>query len=178
MVPAAVLVWAATAGLVTGSGRLAVAVGLVAAVTAAALLRWRVARPVALAAVCLAAVATSCGWRLTMVEHSPLSALAAQHRLVTMDVEVLRDARTFVSFRSAERHRRAAGPTTHGLGHRRPAARSGHGVHPGRGGRPGRRTPARRQGPHRAVGPTRRGGRGPRPASRARRACGLVVGGL
>lgn len=95
MVPAALLVWGAAALLVSGRAQVALAAAVLAVVAAAVLVRWSSARPVALAAVCLAAVAASCGWRLAVVEHSPLTALAQQHRVATLDVEVVRDAKAF-----------------------------------------------------------------------------------
>ena len=49
-------------------------------------------------AVGVAAVAASCAWRLAQDQHSPLDALAEQHRLVTLDAEVSRDARVFSRF--------------------------------------------------------------------------------
>ncbi len=58
----------------------------------------RRARPLALVAVCVAAVAASCAWRLGQTQHSPLDGLAQRHRLVTLDVEVSRDARVFARF--------------------------------------------------------------------------------
>lgn len=96
MLPAAVVAWGAAAWLVTAGSTAALVTTVVAVVLAAALAGVRVARFVVLAAVCLAAVAASCSWRLTAVEHSPLTELAGQHRLATLDVEVVRDARVFV----------------------------------------------------------------------------------
>lgn len=99
MLPAALVAWAAAAWLVTAGSPAAIttavgAVALTAALTAA-LARFPAARPAALVFICLAAVAASCAWRLTTVEHSPLTDLAEQHRLATMEVEIVRDARTF-----------------------------------------------------------------------------------
>jgi competence protein ComEC len=56
------------------------------------------ARTLTLVAVCVAAVAASCAWRLGQTQHSPLEALAERHHLVTLDVEVSRDARVFDRF--------------------------------------------------------------------------------
>jgi competence protein ComEC len=55
-------------------------------------------RTIAVVAVCVAAVAASCAWRLGHVDHSPLRAWAVQQRLATLDVEVSRDARVFTRF--------------------------------------------------------------------------------
>lgn len=95
MVPAAVLAWVAAAVLVTGPALLALASAMAAVGIAAIVIKWPVARPIGLAAICLAAVAASCAWRLTVVEHSPLTTLAEHRRVATLDVEVVRDARTF-----------------------------------------------------------------------------------
>ncbi|MRJ78050.1 DUF4131 domain-containing protein [Aeromicrobium sp. SMF47] len=95
MLPAAVVAWGAAAWLVTAGSVAALAVvaaGIALAMVAA---RFAPVRAVALVGVCLAAVAASCAWRLAVVEHSPLTDLAREHRLATMDVEVVRDARSF-----------------------------------------------------------------------------------
>jgi competence protein ComEC len=55
-------------------------------------------RSLVLIAVCVAAVAASCAWRLGQTQHSPLDDLAGQHHLVTLDVEVSRDAKVFTRF--------------------------------------------------------------------------------
>lgn len=94
-VPAAVVCWAGAALLVTGRSSPAVLVAVGSAVTGGVLVRAGRGRSLAVAAVCLAAVATSCAWRLTTVEHSPVRALAAAHARVTLDVQVRRDARPF-----------------------------------------------------------------------------------
>lgn len=97
MVPAALTAWGAAAWLVGAGSVVSVVVGLLAVVTAMILARHHRVRPVLLALVCLAAVASSCAWRLATIEHSPLVELAAGHRLVTLDVEIRRDARSFVN---------------------------------------------------------------------------------
>jgi competence protein ComEC len=56
------------------------------------------ARTLALVAVCIAAVAASCAWRLGQTQHSPLEEMADRHGVVTLDVEVARDARVFTRF--------------------------------------------------------------------------------
>jgi competence protein ComEC len=97
LLPAAAACWAGGAWL-TGAGSVtAVVVALVAVVLGAAVLAGRrpVAMLLAVAAVCLAAVAGSCAWRVAAVEHSPLTALAHQQRLATLEVQVRRDAITF-----------------------------------------------------------------------------------
>jgi competence protein ComEC len=95
MLPGAVGAWSVAAWLVTAGSLTAAAVAAAAGVVAAVLWRRRRAVPVVLAAVCVAAVATSVAWRLATVEHSPLVALAENGRQVTLDVQVSRDARTF-----------------------------------------------------------------------------------
>lgn len=97
MVPPAIVAWGAAAWIVTSHSYVAAAVAVGAIAVAAAVLRWgRVgALPWIATAIALAAVAASCAWRLTAIEHSPLTDLARQHRLATLDVEVRRDARTF-----------------------------------------------------------------------------------
>jgi competence protein ComEC len=95
MVPAAAAVWSLAAWLVT-AGSTAAAIVAAAAVLAAGL-PWRRGRavPVLLAAVCVAAVAASCAWRLATIESSPLVDLALSGRHVTLEVQISRDARTF-----------------------------------------------------------------------------------
>ena len=77
-------------------------VALVAAVVAVLVAGVTAGRPraqtLAIVAVCVAAVAGSCAWRLGQTQHSPLEEMASQHRVVTLDVEVARDARTFTRF--------------------------------------------------------------------------------
>lgn len=92
MVPAAVLGWLMAAVMV---GRPAtwslVIVGLALVVAACA---WR--RPaLALAAVLMALLAASVSWQVTGVASSSVSALAAQHRTVTIEAHVRRDVRSF-----------------------------------------------------------------------------------
>ncbi|REK70651.1 DNA internalization-related competence protein ComEC/Rec2 [Aeromicrobium endophyticum] len=95
MVPAAAATWVVGAWLVTAGSTTAAVVAAVAVVVAGAL--WRRGRvvPVLLATVCVAAVATSCAWRLATVERSPLLDVAQSGRRVTLDVQVSRDARIF-----------------------------------------------------------------------------------
>ncbi|MEV7395895.1 ComEC/Rec2 family competence protein [Aeromicrobium sp. NPDC092404] len=97
MVPPALVAWGAAAWLVTAGSRIGVVVAVIAVTAGAGLTRWRPRRGLVwvLTAVCLAAVAASTAWRLATVEHSPLAELAVQRRLVTLDLEVRRDARTF-----------------------------------------------------------------------------------
>ncbi len=96
LAPGALAAWAVAAWLVGADSMTGIAVALGAIVVAAAAgPRGGLGRVVAVAAVCVAAVAVSCAWRVATVEQSPLGALAQQHRLVTMDVQVVRDARTF-----------------------------------------------------------------------------------
>lgn len=88
----ALLSWAAAATLVVSGARVAVIVA-VAAVLLAGL---AAARPsIAVAAIGVAAVAASCAWRLNAIEHSPVTQLAAERQLATLEVEVRRDARVF-----------------------------------------------------------------------------------
>ena len=84
--------------MVGGSSVVALAVSVVAVLVAGATAGRRHVRTLALVAVCIAAVAASCAWRLGQMQHSPLVEWADQHRLVTLDVEVSRDARVFSRF--------------------------------------------------------------------------------
>ncbi|MCL8252614.1 ComEC/Rec2 family competence protein [Aeromicrobium fastidiosum] len=93
MVPGAAASWCLAAWLVTSGSLTAAVVGTAAVVVAAASWRRRVV-PLALAAVCVAAVAVSCSWRLAAVEHSPLVGLARSGQLATLEVQVSSDART------------------------------------------------------------------------------------
>ncbi len=97
MAPPALFAWGAAAWLVTASSYVSVAVAVGAVLSAGALTRWRPRHGLTwlLTAVCLAAIAASCGWRLATIEHSPLTGLAKEQRLATLDLEVRRDARTF-----------------------------------------------------------------------------------
>jgi competence protein ComEC len=97
MVPSALLAWGAAAWLVTVGSYVALVVAVAAVICAGVLARWRPPRgmPWLLGAVCLTAIAASCAWRLTSIEHSPLTSLANDQRLATLDLEVRRDARTF-----------------------------------------------------------------------------------
>lgn len=93
MVPAALIAWGAAAVLVTTGSVAAASTSAVAVVIGAAGWNRRGARALLLAAVCVAAVAASCAWRLATVEQSPVTELARQGRLATLDVQVSRDAR-------------------------------------------------------------------------------------
>ena len=97
MVPSALVASGAAAWLVTVSSYVSVGVAVAAVICAGVLARWRPrgAMPWLLAAICLAAIAASCAWRVTSIEHSPLTNLANDQRLATLDLEVRRDARTF-----------------------------------------------------------------------------------
>lgn len=95
MAPAAVVAWAVAALLVTTGSLVAAASSAAAVVLAALLWNRRSGRSLLLAAICVAAVAASCAWRLATVEQSPLTRLAHGDRLVTLEVEVSRDARPF-----------------------------------------------------------------------------------
>lgn len=93
MVPAALVVWAVAAILVTSGSVTAASVSAAAVLIAAAGWTRRGARALLLAAVCVAAIAASCAWRLATVEQSPVAELAKAGRLATLDVQVARDAR-------------------------------------------------------------------------------------
>ncbi|MET0928324.1 MAG: DUF4131 domain-containing protein, partial [Aeromicrobium sp.] len=95
MAPAALAAWAVAALLVTTGSLAAVSCSALATVLAALLWNRRSGRAILLAAICVAAVAASCAWRLATVEQSPLTDLARSDRLVTLEVEVSRDARPF-----------------------------------------------------------------------------------
>ena len=95
MAPGALLAWGLAAWLVTAGSTEAVVVVVTTIVAAAAVWRRSWARPALLAAVCVVAVGSSCAWRLATVEHSPLAGLAAEGRLVTMEVQIGSDARSF-----------------------------------------------------------------------------------
>lgn len=101
MVPAAGIVWGSAAWLVVHGTWLAMAVAVLGAAAAAVLGRRQAARPWAVGAICLVAVAASCAWRLTAIEHSPLTELAQQGEIVTLDLEIVRDARA-VAWRGDE----------------------------------------------------------------------------
>ena len=77
---------------------MALLVAVAAVLVAGAAVGRRRARSAALVAICVAAVAASCAWRLGQTQHSPLDAMVEQHRLATLDVEVSRDARVFTRF--------------------------------------------------------------------------------
>lgn len=97
MAPPALVAWGAAAWLVTLSSYVSVIAAVAGIIGAGVLARWRPRRGLVwlLTAVCLSAIAASCAWRLTTIEHSPLTDLAHEHRLATLDLEVRRDARTF-----------------------------------------------------------------------------------
>jgi competence protein ComEC len=84
--------------VVGGSSVLALLVAVAAVLMAGAAVGRPRARSFALVAVCVAAVAASCAWRLGQTQHSPLDEVVEQHRLATLDVEVSRDARVFTRF--------------------------------------------------------------------------------
>lgn len=90
LAPAALVCWGAAALLVGTGSKLALGVA-VGAVVVAAIGTGR-HRAVALAACCLAVVATSCAWRLVTVETSELAVLAGQHRSGVFELDVRRDA--------------------------------------------------------------------------------------
>ncbi|MDR7086554.1 competence protein ComEC [Aeromicrobium panaciterrae] len=92
MAAPALLCWAVAATLVTSGANAALVVALVCVLAAGIAAR----RPsVAVLAITVAAIAASCAWRLNAIEHSPVTQLAAEHRIATLDVEVRRDATTF-----------------------------------------------------------------------------------
>ncbi|MCW2840727.1 MAG: competence protein ComEC, partial [Aeromicrobium sp.] len=95
MVPAALAAWGVAALLVTTTSLASTVTSCVATGIAALLWNRRFGRPLLLAAVCVAAIAASCAWRLATVEQSPLVPLAQAHRLVTLEAEVAGDARPF-----------------------------------------------------------------------------------
>ncbi|MET1038596.1 MAG: ComEC/Rec2 family competence protein [Aeromicrobium sp.] len=95
MAPAALVTWGVTALLVTSGSLVAAATSAAAVALAAVLWSRGSGRALLLATICVAAVAASCAWRLATVEQSPLVRLAEGDRLVTLDVEVRRDARPF-----------------------------------------------------------------------------------
>lgn len=95
LAPGALAAWAVAAWLVGASSTTGIAVSVVAVVVAAATRARPVGAPFSVAAICVAAIAVSCAWRVATVERSPLGDLAQQHRVVTMDVQVSRDARSF-----------------------------------------------------------------------------------
>ncbi|MGH3474362.1 MAG: ComEC/Rec2 family competence protein [Aeromicrobium sp.] len=81
-----------------GSSVVALLVAVAAVFFAGTAARRPRARSFVLVAVCVAAVAASCAWRLGQTQHSPLDDMVEQHRLATLDVEVSRDARVFTRF--------------------------------------------------------------------------------
>lgn len=94
MAPGALASWGVAAWLVAAGSTWAAGVAVAAVIVASVL--WRRGRlvPVVLVGVCVAAVASSCAWRLATVERSPLVELADGDRLVTLDVQVSSDPRT------------------------------------------------------------------------------------
>lgn len=84
--------------MVGGSSVLALVVAVAAVLVAGTAVGRPRVRSFALVAVCVAAVAASCAWRLGQTQHSPLDDMVEQHRLATLDVEVSRDARVFTRF--------------------------------------------------------------------------------
>ncbi|WP_375000302.1 DNA internalization-related competence protein ComEC/Rec2 [Aeromicrobium sp. CTD01-1L150] len=108
LVAPAALCWLAVVLLVARSSTTALVVALTC-ITSAGVLWGRglvlsrsgaVARTLLLSMLCLGAVATSCAWRLAGVESSPLTELAEQRRIVTAEVKVVLDARSFSRFGS------------------------------------------------------------------------------
>ena len=94
----ALVAWGVAAIAVGGSSVSALVISLLAVLGAGVAVGARRARTLAIVAVCVAAVAASCAWRIGQTQHSPLAGLAERHRLVTLDVEVSRDARVFTRF--------------------------------------------------------------------------------
>ncbi len=92
MAAPALACWAAAAALVGAGSQVALAAAVLG-VVAAGLARRRPA--LAVAAIVLATVAASCAWRLGAIEHSPVTRLANDHGMATLEVEVRRDASTF-----------------------------------------------------------------------------------
>jgi competence protein ComEC len=94
-VPAATA-WGVAAALVGANSAVAavvtVACGLLAALCSG---RWR---PLAMALVCVAAVAGSCAWRLAALESSPVRSLAEQRSTAAVDAVVRSDPRRFSRF--------------------------------------------------------------------------------
>lgn len=101
LAPAALLAWAVAAVLVTSGSTAAALTSAVAVVIASLGWKRRRARSLLLAAVCVAAVAASCAWRLATIEHSPVAELARAGALATLDVQISRDART-IAFQGRE----------------------------------------------------------------------------
>lgn len=89
--------WGAAAWLVRAGSLTAVVFAATAVILGAALLRLphRGRLLLVVTAICVAAVAASCAWRLAAIENSPLTDLAADHRVATLDLQVRRDARAF-----------------------------------------------------------------------------------
>ncbi|MGH3459768.1 ComEC/Rec2 family competence protein [Aeromicrobium sp.] len=94
----ALLGWGVAAVVVGGSSVAALVVSVMAVLVAGIAVGLPRLRSVALVAVCVGAIAASCAWRLGQTEHSPFLAMAENHRLATLDVEVTRDARVFTRF--------------------------------------------------------------------------------
>ena len=94
----AVVAWGVCAVVVGGSSVVALGVAVAAVVVAGTVAKRARGRSLALVAVCVAAVAASCAWRLGQTQHSPLDDMVEQHRMATLDVEVSRDARVFTRF--------------------------------------------------------------------------------
>ncbi len=95
MAAPALVCWGAAAGLVACDGVIAVTVA-VASVLAGGLSVGLRHPTIAVAAILLGAVAASCAWRLAAVEHSPVTQLADDHRIATLELEVRRDASSYV----------------------------------------------------------------------------------
>ncbi len=95
MAAPALVCWGAAAGLVACDGVIAVTVA-VASVLAGGLSVGLRHPTIAVAAILLGAVAASCAWRLAAIEHSPVTQLADDHRIATLELEVRRDASSYV----------------------------------------------------------------------------------
>ncbi len=94
MVLPALVCWGAAAILVVAPSLVALTIAL-AAVLVAGLARGLGGVSVAVVAITLAAIATSCAWRIAAIEHSPTARLAHDRAFATIQVEVRRDASTF-----------------------------------------------------------------------------------
>ncbi|MGI9086099.1 MAG: ComEC/Rec2 family competence protein, partial [Aeromicrobium sp.] len=94
----ALVSWGVAAVIVGGSSVAAVVISLLAVLVAGIMIGRPRRGSLVLVVVCVAAVAASCAWRLGQTEHSPFRAMAEEHRLAVLDVEVSRDARVFTRF--------------------------------------------------------------------------------
>ncbi len=94
MVLPALVCWFGAATLVIAPPLVALLVALVALLVAASA-KGRGGAAAAVVAITLAAIAASCAWRLTAIEHSQTARLAQDHALATLQIQVRRDASTF-----------------------------------------------------------------------------------